>query len=647
MRIDIPSFKGIIPRTAPKLLPEEAAQTADNVDLLSGRLSTIKDSSAVTTISASQTTLYKYGSTWLTWEEDVDVIRGPINEDEYERIYYTGDDDGKLKVRGTFGERDAEVTQPAAITSTAATKKFVSTTPTCLGYGGASFGSVACAHISTVETDNGFRYKYRYPGQYTDAGGAISGCLLTTYQLTIPEGSVPSTLSCNINTINGQTLDIEDDNNEKYASFQVTSTKKSNTDDSYSPAGATATIKPHDIEFKVNMNYIGFEDSFYYVRSAVLTDGSEGPPSELSPMVTRRAGEEITITMSDLSAVTNIDVQRIYRSASGTKEDDFFFLAEVSKSTTSYVDDVRDSELAESIPAYGNPPDDLVGLISLPGGFWAAFKGQDLYFSEPFLPHIAPTKYNMTVDYDIVGLGVSGNDLIVCTEGNPYLVSGSHPSVLTQTKLMLNQSCISKRSICQVGRNVLYASPDGMVMVRGGSGELITEKFYTRTQWQALNPSSMQCEVRDKKLYAFTSSDSFIMDFDEGIGALTTITQSVDGLYSDLEDDILYYIDGTALESWETSATDLLITWKSKRFKFQKPVNWSCARVIADSYSAVVGDETKLLIYANGVLVHTQICTSEAAFRIPDYRPEMEWSLEVQAKTNVDRIVVSTSMEEI
>lgn len=95
MRIKLNLFGGIAPAISPRLLSDSAAQTAQNIDFASGALEPTEDDSAsVFTLQNSlRTTIYYYNdANWLEWNEDVDVVPGPIPNDTNERLYWTGQD---------------------------------------------------------------------------------------------------------------------------------------------------------------------------------------------------------------------------------------------------------------------------------------------------------------------------------------------------------------------------------------------------------------------------------------------------------------------------------------------------------------------------------------------------------------------------
>jgi hypothetical protein len=101
-------FNGIAPGVSPRLLAEEFGQTAENVDLESGRLVATKvDADEFTLANTTRRSIYKYnyGSTssvWLQWAEEVDVVPGPIPADILDRLYFTGDDYPRVGIATTI-----------------------------------------------------------------------------------------------------------------------------------------------------------------------------------------------------------------------------------------------------------------------------------------------------------------------------------------------------------------------------------------------------------------------------------------------------------------------------------------------------------------------------------------------------------------
>ncbi|HEX5362329.1 MAG TPA: hypothetical protein VFW49_14780 [Fluviicoccus sp.] len=94
-------FSGEIPRLIPRLLPDTAAQRAENVRLDDGGLTPIRKprlDHVVAGVSPIET-IYKHGSEWLAWDTVVHAAPGPVAQD---RLYYTGDGVPKMRVGTTI-----------------------------------------------------------------------------------------------------------------------------------------------------------------------------------------------------------------------------------------------------------------------------------------------------------------------------------------------------------------------------------------------------------------------------------------------------------------------------------------------------------------------------------------------------------------
>lgn len=95
MKIQLEKFSGIAPGVAPRLLAEQFAQVAQNLDFESGVLAPITADVDVFTLgNSSRRSIFYYNNTnWLEWaEDDIHAVKGPIPNDAYDRLYFTGDD---------------------------------------------------------------------------------------------------------------------------------------------------------------------------------------------------------------------------------------------------------------------------------------------------------------------------------------------------------------------------------------------------------------------------------------------------------------------------------------------------------------------------------------------------------------------------
>lgn len=94
--IVLKTFNGLKPITRPRLLGDSEAQIAQNVRLVSGSLEPMR---GVTTLKATgltaPKTIFRYGNSasetdyWLEFANDTDVMRSPVPNDQFDRLYWT------------------------------------------------------------------------------------------------------------------------------------------------------------------------------------------------------------------------------------------------------------------------------------------------------------------------------------------------------------------------------------------------------------------------------------------------------------------------------------------------------------------------------------------------------------------------------
>lgn len=379
-----------------------------------------------------------------------------------------------------------------------------------------------------------------------------------------------------------------------------------------------------------------------YVYTYVSAWGEEGAPSPPTRVVVSEGG---TVDLGSLEPAPtgnyNIAAKRIYRSQQSAGSTPILqFVDEIADAGSTYTDTVLPTELGEemSTRGYSMPPATLAGLVALPNGILAGFTGHDLYFCPPYLPYAWPEKYRLTADFPIVGLAVFGTSLLVCTKGVPYLVTGVHPDSMSMERIELDQACVSKRSIVSTGGGVMYASPDGLVYVGAGGSRIVTGELYTREEWQALDPSSINGYYHDGKYVAIYTGGGFILNSLED-ASLTQFDEAVTAGYTDRATDSLYFAIGGAIKKFNAGANKTY-TWRSKKFLFSGRPGPACGKVDADTYPVT------FKLYADGALLHTQIVLDERPFRLPSgYRPR-EIELELTGTAVVRLLAVADRPEE-
>ncbi|MFA5606805.1 MAG: hypothetical protein WDA07_06410 [Leucobacter sp.] len=386
----------------------------------------------------------------------------------------------------------------------------------------------------------------------------------------------------------------------------------------------------------------------YYVITFVTSDGQESAPSPVSNGVNWHLGETVTLTYTGGFPAGNYDFLtgkvRIYRTQSGSNGGSFFFAAEVgiAQLNSGWADNVE--TLGEEIPTDGwDPPDaQLRGLTSMPNGFFAAFKGQDVWFSAPFAPYAWPAGYRLTVDLPIVGMAAFGHSLAVLTIGEPHVFSGADPGLMSGQKLALKQACVSKRGIQTVGNAVFYPSPDGLVSISDAGISIVTENHFTKREWQELKPESMVGASHDGLYIAFydTGSTKGGLVLDPRNGAITTTDIYATAAFSDTVTDELYLCINSRIQKWD-AGVPLTMVWKSKKHPITKPSSFAWGQVIATSYPVTLD------LWADGVpVVVSKPVTSDAPFRLPSGFGRF-WEVQVQGAQRVLAVHLANEAREL
>ncbi|OGV36156.1 MAG: hypothetical protein A2020_12185 [Lentisphaerae bacterium GWF2_45_14] len=600
---------------------------------------------------------------WLDFVTLCNIAKGCINADEYNRILWTGDADGELKVRGDFGTagaaetRDATIAKPTAPITATVTPFWAADKSSWAII--ANFGlqpGIDCpidpvTGITVSEDGETLTIRARYPGSYTAASGGIWITDIRDIAINLAGIGIMSPVS---NSIIGVAQEIRY-KNEAYCTLAGGGVANENEDTTwiprdfgFTPAYYHAKMNPFDLVITLSLVYAVSLSSRYYCQRYVTDIVEEGDPGQsISTMVEARTGDTVTLALGAAPG-GNVENRRIYRSAGSILNNGFLFLDEIAAATANYSDTKQDTELAESMPAYGDPPNEMYGLIRMPGGILAAAGSNkhDIYFSEPFIPCAWPVEYMQTVEYEIVGFGAYGNTLIVCTNGKPELIIGDHPELFCVRQIPVNQACVSAQGICSSRGAVFYPSPDGLVMVSNGTAQLVTEKFFTREQWQELQPDTMIAEVHDNKVFMFTDVGTWV--YDPAEEALVTTDEEASALFYEIEDDSLYLAQTTSCVKWEGGTENKTSIWKSKKFSLNRPANFSCAKIIAADYSITTGNVI-LRLYTNDTLVYTGTIPAaqiNLSFRLPVMRKERDWEIEVETTVNIDKLILTQSMGE-
>jgi hypothetical protein len=194
----------------------------------------------------------------------------------------------------------------------------------------------------------------------------------------------------------------------------------------------------------------------------------------------------------------------------------------------------------------------------------------------------------LTVGAPIVGLGVFGQTLVVCTTKQPYLITGAQPGAMSQEKVPLPEPCVSKKSITSDQFGVLYASPNGLVSIAPGTQDVISRALFTRDEWQTYIPSSMVGVIYQNMYICFyqtgaTKSALILMRGDSP--PLVTLDVASQAVFVTKSTADVYYVSPVDNGVYQLDAdpiNNMYYDWLSKLFILPEPINFSVAKAQVD-----------------------------------------------------------------
>lgn len=609
-------FMGSIPRLAPEHLPQNAAQTALNVNLRSGDIKAWKATKFIETPTkvGTKKTIYLFNdTTWFHWIANVNVVPGLIADDSALLTYYSGDSEPKLTYSpiatsggGTsYPNNSYLLGVPAPLLTPVAAA--VSLSP-------GTITSITASDTTQLVTIT------------SAAHGLSTGHSVTLSGLGATDVSYLNDKTYRINKIDANTFTL-------VLTGEVITVAASATTGTWTRVYTYDTIQ-----------------SRIYVYTYVLVYGSKEDESKPSEPVSIDCAldQQVNLTLTSTGPTGNYLLtngkKRIYRSDDGG---DYRLVAEIAIGTTTYSDTTLTADLEfDVLPStdWDVPPSDLAGLMLLPCGSVAGFHGKEWCPSEPYQPHTYPTPYRLTTAYNIVGHVAYGDNVAIMTNGDLYVAAGTHPENYQMSAIEgFKQPCVSARSIVDVGYGAMYAAPDGLVLVDSGGARLITEELFSKENWQALSPSSILGVYYDDKYFGFydtgTTTGGFILDPKNPGASLTFTDVFATAAFNDSINDALYLVVSGNIVQWDNHATNYLTyTWKSKKQELPVPINYGACQVVASAYPVT------LKVYADGTLKTTKTVADAKPFRLTGGFLARSWEIEVSGTAQVKTIKIGTSI---
>ena len=547
------------PKINNRLLQEDMAQTVRNANLESGHLKPLNINGQPADLIGNEVqTYYRYkfgGTTYnLEFNEDVDVVPGPIADDAFDRLYWTGQSTESTDGPNGGGNNQNVGGFPRMASSTEITT--LGTGPTSYPRGSFRLGIETPLKTPVAQTPTG-----------TDDGTQIkySTAYVYTYVTPFGEEGPPSAASNVVTKVDGQTVLVTNIGAVPRKSKTSWGTRFPIAATVSTTSGSPTLTVVHDGSFTLNVgDPVALE--FFGDVGGIPADAINSTFNIATVInnttftVTSNPSTNATSTATSNPASGTLGLsfhgtKRIYRSNTGSNTTDFQFVAEIPMTDNGYSDSKNNDQLGEVIPStfWVAPPDEdsqtypngpMQGLTAIGNGIFAGFSGKRLCFSEPFLPHAWPIAYRVTLEDEIVGISMAGNVLFIGTKGTNYIAAGTDPQAMSIQKLEAAEPLLHKKSLVDMGGYCLYSGPDGLIAVENGQVVNVTEELIQGKLWNTTGSGGYMARAgarhenkyighlyQDGSSRTTNLSQSFSLEIGAGLNSFTII----DNVVSDLD----------------------------------------------------------------------------------------------------------------
>lgn len=661
--LSLSGFAGEIPKLPADLLPATAAREAIDCDFAHGELRPMRGVFPLALASfAVRSAWSPDGLRFYAWPDDVDAVRSPVAGDQFKRLYFTTPSDFRV---ANYTMATATPAQPVSSYRVGVPAPSITVTaadPYAFPY---------------KEPDHKFkltsyfeRNGVREESQTIDLTGANFLAIINAVGGLIRSKRAPTPLADEFLESrrpghNGLVWQVEVfDSQDRLLTTAYSINSKSFSgnqpfavavvDDTPSNPAGTVTLR------MTEANPDGYLiETRAYVATCVNTYGEESAPS--APVIVE-VGEAdkaaVKVTQPANGQYAPINKVRIYRTAPSLGETGYLLVKELiagaSGAMVGFSDDVKPAALSDLLPSDGwSLPDPLlIGLTQMPNGIFAAFKDNELHFSEAYRPHAWVADNILTFPHAIVGVVLHGSSLLVMTTAHPWLVSGASPDSMTQSRLPVEQALVNRRACVDTGEVIVFASNDGLVVVNGLSASLAqSQQFFTREDWRGrygAKLSSLMLAYYDGLLIgAFPDADGFVIRLDESAPTYCRSVERFNGWLRLPQTDQLYVFQDTAIVQYG-GGNPKPYSWHSPDFVRTSPYNYGALRYDGRGPATV----EVLATIENGdgsTFIESQSLSLPGAgvYRLRSKFKSYRWAVKITGAAAVRSLVMAGSVKEL
>lgn len=212
--------------------------------------------------------------------------------------------------------------------------------------------------------------------------------------------------------------------------------------------------------------------------------------SKSKPLITEEievANGRITLSNIPVSGDPQVDKVEIYRIGGNITL--FTLAATIDNGTTTYIDELGDTELPGTLldsANWGAPPNTIKYLTEYKAMLFAA-DNDKLRFTPIGIPNAWPETYYLDFPSTITGLAVTGSGLLVFTKYKTWVVLGSRPEELSQFIRSGDQGCSNHFTVIIRGNSAVWVSEEGVCVSNGLKVEVLTKNRLDKLTLSTVN----------------------------------------------------------------------------------------------------------------------------------------------------------------
>lgn len=699
--IRISEFHGLRPKLDRRRLPAGWSEIAENVRFDTGDLQPILEPASAFTITGDIGNFYHYvdesvgGSKFIAFGRNHEVLfaRSPEPEDTHKRFYWnlknpalSDDQVGLFMVSDPIAEvmtlgAGADFQQFAnkrRVGIPAPAVAPVASDITSLQ--SVAFGGVASiARTSPIQINTSANQPFK-DGQRVKilVNRNLRSAMIGNDGVPPDPGAEPGTETIGqVWALNGMTGIVSESN---ASSFKITGI-------------SAASFEPFDSEdiaavsVERDITDQEMQDRFY-VFTYVSEYGEEGPPSPPSNILRVFDEGTVSLDVTDSQHVfansggsrAGVNRIRVYRGTAGTNSTPEMFVGELPFAATGddgdlawvsgpggsvelswsgeIVDDVRHIDDGRPLQTHRwfPPPKRLNGIHMMPNGFMVGWKGNTLYFSEPYLPHAWNDDYKRTTEDDIVGVQSYGNTLVIGTRGRPYIARGSDPASMTISKVDFHAPLLKPRAMVDAGSGVFFPSSHGLIWIGAGGSRNLTKDHYDRRTWAvALDHMDQGVWMNGRALFFSRGLDPLMVDTNGDQLEISYVKGFFIGAAAASGTDLYIVVplgaEYRTVQRFKADADTMTAVWQSGLLTAEKACNLAAGQLFADAYPVTLHVRHANLVTGQpnfgNMVQHTYTVTGPEPFRLHAGYLSREFQIRIETNRRVQQVILSTSMESL